>query len=47
MAEEVEEIVLNNDRFFPNIIYEEYEYNDNFEKNENSLPQESKKKVRI
>ena len=30
--------MTNNDRFLPNIIYEEYEYNDDFEKNENSLP---------
>jgi hypothetical protein len=37
-AEEVEGIVTNNDKFLKNIIYEAYEYNENFEKNENSLP---------
>ena len=37
IAEEVEGIVTNNDKFLTNIIYEAYEYNENFEKNENSL----------
>jgi hypothetical protein len=38
IAEEVEGIVMNNDKFRTNIIYETYEYNENIEKNENSLP---------
>ena len=29
---------MNIDKFLPNIICEEYEYNEYFEKNENSLP---------
>jgi len=28
-------IVMNNDKFLTNIIFEEYEYNDNFKKIEN------------
>jgi len=28
-------IVMNNNKFLPNIIFEEYEYNDNFKKIEN------------
>jgi len=40
IAEEVGEIVMNIDKFLPNIICEEYEYNECFEKNENSLPTE-------
>ena len=38
ISEEVEGIVNNNEKFLPNRNYEEYAYNENFEKNENSLP---------
>jgi len=34
----VEGIMMNIDKFLPNVICEEYEYKEYFEKNENSLP---------
>ena len=35
IAENMGGIVMNNNKFLPNIIFEEYEYNDNFKKIEN------------